>query len=125
MNGFNKLKALSLCLTACVAAGAIAACVIRLRGDEHQAGPLTSAAVQSETSVTMPEQCCTVRYEQNEGFLECQRRWAERRRRFLGEMRHPSFDPESGPPDAEPLSPLPKDETRLHLGYPSIPAQSE
>jgi conjugative transfer region protein TrbK len=126
MSGFNPCKALSLCLTACVAMLVVAACAIPLRGDDDQARSPASLVQQSDPIATKLEQCRTVNYDQKDDLLQCQQLWAEKRRRFLGEMRGSSLRPEGRIPSTGSLSPGPrKDESRLPSGYPAIPAQSE
>lgn len=126
MSGFNTFKALSLCLTACVATLVVAACAIPLRGDDDQAGSPTSLVQQSEPMATKLKQCRTVKYEQKDALLECQKLWTEQRRQFMGQMGGSSLRPGGGTPSIGSLPALPrKDESRLPSGYPAMPAQSE
>jgi conjugative transfer region protein TrbK len=126
MNRFHMYKALSLCLTSCVVVAlVIAACAIRLSGDD-QAEPPTSLAPSAEPMASRLQQCRTVKFDQQDALAECERLWAKQRQRFLGERSGPSPSPESATSGWGALPPLPrKDESYLPAGYPAIPAQSE
>ena len=98
----------------------VAACAIRLRGDEDQTSPTASADVTSDPLATKLRECRSVTYEQKDALSECRKAWAEKRRQFLGQK--PSAPPESGPSQAgSSLFVAPKDERRLPPGYPPIP----
>jgi conjugative transfer region protein TrbK len=126
MRRSNTFKAWSVGVTVCVAALMIAACVIRLRSDDDQAGSSTSLAQQAKPMATQLEQCRTVKYEEKDALLECQKLWAEKRRQFLDEMSGSSLGPESGTPTTGSLPLVPrKDGSRLPSNYPAVPAQSE
>ena len=119
-------KALSLCLTTfVVAALVIAACAIRLRGDD-QAEPPAPLARGAEPMASRLEQCRTVELEQQDALAECERLWTKQRQRFLGERSGPSQRPASATSGLGSLPLVPrKDESYLPLGHPAIPAQSE
>jgi conjugative transfer region protein TrbK len=97
----------------------LAACAIRLRGDEAQTGAAASTDVTSDPLATKLAECRSVTYEQKDALSECRKAWAEKRRQFLGQK-----DPRpSGNGSSQPGSSLfiaPKDETRLPSGYPAI-----
>jgi conjugative transfer region protein TrbK len=118
----NRLERLTRVAAVLVAVLVIAACAIRLRGDEsdiESAGPL---APKSDSMAAKLEECRTVSSEQRDALLECQKIWAEKRRQFFGPS-GPSIYPE---PKARSSFPVPpKDESRLPSGYPFPPAQSE
>jgi len=97
----------------------VAACAIRLRGDEEHTSATSSADVTSDPLATKIAECRSVTDEQKDALSECRKAWAEKRRRFLGQ-KAPT------PPDYGPRSPgsslfvAPKDESRLPSGYPSV-----
>lgn len=97
----------------------LAACAIRLRGDEPQTEPSASADAVSDPLATKLRECRSVTYEQKDALSECRKAWAEERRQFLRKETPSSFcngSPREGPP----LFVSPKDESRLSPGYPSI-----
>ncbi|MCS3765604.1 MULTISPECIES: putative entry exclusion protein TrbK-alt [Bradyrhizobium] len=118
---FERLPmAVALGLTVLV----VAACAIRLRGDESATQSSASHAAKPDPTAAKLEQCRTVIYEQREALLECQRIWAERRSQFLGKSG--SVNGLSVVGTAPSSSPVPrKDESRLPSLSPSIPSQSE
>ncbi|WP_407154782.1 putative entry exclusion protein TrbK-alt [Bradyrhizobium sp. STM 3557] len=125
MSDARRFKVLCLCATACVAALVVTSCEIRLRGDDRQVGSPTSLAQHFEPMAAKLEQCRTVKYEQKDALLACQELWAEKRRRFLEQMRGPSLSPGDGTPSAG-SPPVPrKDESRLPSDYAAIPAEGE
>ena len=97
----------------------VAACTIRLRGDEAQQNTPASADVTSDPLATKLAECRSVTYEQKDALSECRKAWAGKRRRFLGQK---APAPSGGePPQAgSSLFVAPKDESRLPSGYPSI-----
>ncbi|HVI05317.1 MAG TPA: putative entry exclusion protein TrbK-alt [Sphingomicrobium sp.] len=98
---------------------AVAACAIRLRGDEGQTNTTASADVTSDPLETKLAECRSVTYEQKDALFECRKAWAEKRRQFLGQKA--PAPPSSEPPQAgSPLFVSPKDESRLPSGYPPI-----
>ncbi|WP_342709616.1 putative entry exclusion protein TrbK-alt [Bradyrhizobium sp. B124] len=103
---------------------AIAACAIRLRGDESPPESSTLAP-KGDAAAAKLNQCRTVTYEQKDALLECQNIWADQRSRFLGgRVSSNSSDSRAGV--APSPSPVPrKDESRLSPGYPPVPSQSE
>ncbi|WP_407179975.1 putative entry exclusion protein TrbK-alt [Bradyrhizobium sp. STM 3562] len=102
----------------------VAACAIRLRGDEDQIKPTLSLAPNSDSMPAKLEQCRTVSYEHSDALRACQKIWAEKRRQFLGQT-NASMPAASEPSNAGSSPALPKDESRLPSGYPAIRAQSE
>jgi conjugative transfer region protein TrbK len=97
----------------------LAACAIKLRGDEGQTSATASTDVIADPLAAKLAECRSVTYEQKDALSECRRAWAEKRRQFLGQR-----DPgPSGSGSSLPGSSLfiaPKDETRLPSGYPAI-----
>ena len=99
----------------------LAACAIRLRGDEDQAKSSASAIDRtSDAQATKLAECRSVTYEQKDALSECRKVWAEKRRQFL-EQKAPSASSGNGTPqDGSSLFVPPKDESRLLPGYPPI-----
>jgi conjugative transfer region protein TrbK len=101
----------------------VAACAIKLRGDEDQISALPSAQEVDPLAAELAR-CRTVTSEQKDALAECRRIWAEQRRQFLGQSKTPT--PASHPDDSAPNIGFPapgprKDKSRLPLGWPSIP----
>ena len=98
----------------------VAACAIRLRGDEDQINSSASAERTSDPLATKLAECRSVTYEQKDALSECRKAWAEKRRQFLGQKAS-SASSENGPPrEGSSLFVAPKDESRLPSGYPQI-----
>ncbi|MGY8681543.1 putative entry exclusion protein TrbK-alt [Bradyrhizobium sp. UFLA05-153] len=122
----NKLEKLPMVLAVTLAVLVVAACAIRLHGDQDQAPSEASIAEESSDSVAAKlEQCRTVQYEQKDALLACRKLWAEKRREFLGFGRGSSgasisqTNPDASSPQRG------KDESRLPSGYPTIPTNDE
>jgi len=97
----------------------VAACAIRLRGDEDQINSSASVDGATDPLVTKLAECRSVTYEQKDALSECRNAWAEKRRQFLGQK--PSASSEKGnPQEGSSLFVPPKDESRLSPGYPPI-----
>jgi len=97
----------------------VAACAIRLRGDEDQTSAAASADVTSDPLATKLGECRSVTSEQKDALSQCRKAWAEKRRQFLGQKTPPL--PDSAPRQAgSSLFVTPKDATRLPSGYPPI-----
>nr|WP_245287050.1 putative entry exclusion protein TrbK-alt [Bradyrhizobium sp. Tv2a-2] len=88
----------------------VAACAIRLRGDESQTPFVRSADGVSGELATKLAECRSVTYEQKDVLTECRKVWAEKQRQFLGQKRPATLPNNSG-------SLAPKDEARLPSGY--------
>jgi conjugative transfer region protein TrbK len=97
----------------------LAACAIRLRGDEDGTNATRSADVTSDSLATKLAECRSVTYEQQDVLSECRKAWAEKRRQFLGQK---GSAPSGGasPKAGSSLFVAPKDENRLPPGYPAI-----
>jgi conjugative transfer region protein TrbK len=128
MTAHGRLDRLSMVAGVAVMVLVLAACAIKLRGDEDQfsaspsiqdADPLAAALVR----------CRTVTPEQKEGLAECRRIWAEQRRQFLGQSKAPAptAHPNDNAPNGQPPASSPrKDKSRLPQGWPSIsPSESK
>jgi conjugative transfer region protein TrbK len=106
----------------------VAACAIKLRGDEDQISALPSAQEVDPLAAELAR-CRTVTSEQKDALAECRRIWAEQRRPFLGQSKIPTPTglPNDNAPNIRFPAPGPrKDESRLPQGWPSIsPSESE
>ncbi|WP_235782943.1 putative entry exclusion protein TrbK-alt [Bradyrhizobium murdochi] len=117
----NRFERLPIAVAVGLAVLSVAACAIRLRGDESATQSSASLAPKADATAAKLEQCRTVTYEQKEALLECQKIWAQRGQ-FLGG----SGSPSRGVGTAPFSSPVPrKDESRVQPGHPSIPSQNE
>jgi conjugative transfer region protein TrbK len=97
----------------------VAACAIRLRGDEDQINSSASVDRAADPLATKLAECRSVTYEQKDALSECRKAWAEKRRQFLEQR--PSVSSEKGSPqEGSSLFVPPKDESRLSPGYPPI-----
>ena len=96
----------------------VAACTIRLRGDEGQSQPTASVAREADPMAARLERCRDVTYDQKAALQDCRRIWAERRRQFLGQGSEPSVDERDGAPST---SATPKDKSRLPADSLSTP----
>jgi conjugative transfer region protein TrbK len=123
MNAPSRLDRLSVVAGVAAMVLVLAACAIKLRGDEDQfsaspsiqdADPLAAALVR----------CRTVTPEQKEVLAECRRIWAEQRRQFRGQGKTPTptAHPNDNAPNGQPSTSAPrKDKSRQPQGWPSIP----
>jgi conjugative transfer region protein TrbK len=98
----------------------VAACAIRLRGDEPQTSSPTSVDGASDPLATKLAECRSVTYEQKDALSECSKAWAEKRRQFLGQKAPPSPFDKGASQEGPSLFVPPKDESRLSPGYPPI-----
>ena len=97
----------------------VAACAIRLRGDEAQTNAPASADVTYDPLTAKLAECRSVTYEQKDALSECRKAWAEKRRQFLGQKAPAASDTGAAHAGSS-LFAAPKDESRLPSGYPSI-----
>jgi conjugative transfer region protein TrbK len=97
----------------------VAACAIRLRGDEAQTNTPASADVTSDPLTAKLAECRSVTYEQKDALSQCRKAWAEKRRQFLGQKAPAASDTGTAHAGSS-LFAAPKDESRLPSGYPSI-----
>jgi conjugative transfer region protein TrbK len=96
----------------------VAACAIRLRGEEPT-DAATSTEMTSDPLAAKLRECRAVTYEQKEALSECRKAWAAQRRQFLGQKAPAPSD--SGPPQAgSSLFVAPKDESRSPSANPPI-----
>lgn len=121
----NRFERLPMAVALGFAVLVVAACAIRLRGNESASQSSSSFASKTDAPAAKVAQCRTVTYEQKEALLECRKIWAEQRNEFLsGGGSSSGLDSRAGTaPYASPV--LRKDESRLSSGSPSMPSQSE
>jgi conjugative transfer region protein TrbK len=128
MTARSRLDRLSIVASVAVMVLVVAACAIKLRGDEDQISALPSAQEVDPLAAELAR-CRTVTSEQKDALAQCRRIWAEQRRQFLGQSKTPT--PASHPDDSAPNIGFPapgprKDKSRLPQGWPSIsPSESE
>jgi conjugative transfer region protein TrbK len=116
----KKLDRLPIMAAAVLVVLVVAACAIRLGGDEGQTNPSVSADRSSASLATKLAECRSVTYEQKDALAECRKAWAEKRRQFLGQ-KAPSASSNNGTPqEGSSLFVPPKDESRLSPGYPPM-----
>jgi conjugative transfer region protein TrbK len=117
MQKFNGIPyvAVFLALVALIAA----ACTIPLRGDADYPKVSESGDATPDPLAAKLAECRSVTYEQEDTLAECRKAWAEKRRQFLGQKAPKA--PDIGTPGAgSSLLVMPKDESRLPSGLPSI-----
>jgi conjugative transfer region protein TrbK len=98
----------------------VAACAIRLRGDESQTPFGASADQASDPLVKRLEGCRSVTYDQKDALSECRKAWAEKRHQFLGQKTPSTSSGDGGAQEGMPLFVPPRDEGRLSPDYPLI-----
>lgn len=116
----KKLEQLPYAAAVILVVLVLAACAIRLRGDEPQTNSPALADGVSDPLATKLAECRSVAYEQKDALSECRKAWAERRRQFLGQKAPPSTSDSASPQEDLSLFVPPKDGSRLSPGYPSI-----
>ena len=128
MSARSRLDRLPMVAGVAVMVLVVAACAIKLRGDEDQISALPSAQAVDPLAAELAR-CRTVTSEQKDALAECRRIWAEQRRQFLGQSKTPTPTglPNDNAPNIRFPAPGPrKDESRLPQGWPSIsPSESE
>jgi conjugative transfer region protein TrbK len=97
----------------------LAACAIRLRGDEGQTSATASTDVTADPLATKLAECRSVTYEQKDTLSECRKAWAEKRRQFLGQKAPAASDTGAAQAGSS-LFVAPKNESRLPAGDPPI-----
>jgi conjugative transfer region protein TrbK len=63
----------------------VAACTIRLRGDEEPTKMSASAGAPADPLAAELAECRSVTYEQKDALSDCRKAWAAKRRQFLGQ----------------------------------------
>jgi conjugative transfer region protein TrbK len=97
----------------------LAACAVRLRGDEAQTSTSASDHVISDPLARKLTECRSVTYEQKEALSECRKAWAEKRRQFFGQKAPAASDTGAAQAGSS-LFVRPKDESLLPSGFPPI-----
>jgi conjugative transfer region protein TrbK len=97
----------------------VAACAIRLRGDEDQLRSVSADQVPDPFATKLAE-CRSVKYEHKEALSECRKAWAEQRHQFL-RQKAPASSDNGASQEGSSLFVLPKDESRISPGYNSNP----
>jgi conjugative transfer region protein TrbK len=115
----KKLERLPTVFAALLVVLLVAACAIRLRGDEEQINSSASADQISDPLATKLAECRSVTYDQKDALSECRKAWAEKRRQFLVQ-KTPAPSVREPPQAGSSLFVAPKDESRLPSGYPPI-----
>lgn len=124
----SRIDRLSMVAGVAVMALVVAACAIKLRGDEEQIS--RSPSIQD---ADLPEaelaRCRRVMPEQTDAIEVCRRVWAEQRRQFLGQRKNlaSAAHPNANAPNGQPPTSAPrKDKSRQPQGWPPIsPPESE
>ncbi|OSI73154.1 putative entry exclusion protein TrbK-alt [Bradyrhizobium canariense] len=121
----NRFERLPIAVAAGLTVVVVAACAIRLRGDESASQSSASFASKGDAPAGRLEQCRTVSYEQKDALLECQKLWGKQRKQFF-KTSGSSTRLDNGLLSAPSSSPMPrKDESRLLPGFPFISSQSD
>ncbi|MFB6462767.1 putative entry exclusion protein TrbK-alt [Bradyrhizobium tunisiense] len=118
MSDQKAFQALSLAITVIGGAALIVACTIQLRGPDKVMGskPSSTTASTMESDLT---RCRTVTSEHSAAYQDCQRIWAENRRRFFGRGVSPT-GPAVNDRASSPMLSAPKDQSRMPQGDPSV-----
>lgn len=119
MSDQKAFQALSLAVTAIGGAALIVACTIQLRGPDKIMGPKPSSATASRPMESDLTRCRTVTSEHSPAYQDCQRIWAENRRRFF-RPGVSSISPAVNDRASSPVLSAPKDQSRMPQGDPSI-----
>jgi len=119
----HKLKRLPALAAVALVVLVVAACAVRLRGDESQPRSTTSTDPTSDQLATKPTECRSVTYEQKDILADCRKAWAEKRRQFLGQKASSAADNRSS--QEGPSLFVPRDESRLAPGNNSSPQGKE
>lgn len=119
MSDQKAFQALSLAITVIGGAALIVACTIQLRGPDKIMGPKPSSATASRPMESDLTRCRTVTSEHSPAYQDCQRIWAENRRRFF-RPGVSSISPAANDRASSPLPPAPKDQSRMPQGDPSV-----
>lgn len=119
MSDQRAFQALSLAITVIGGAALIVACTIQLRGPDKIMDPKPSSATASRPMESDLTRCRTVTSEHSPAYQDCQRIWAENRRRFFGQGMS-SISPAANDRASSPLLSAPKDQSRMPQGDSSV-----
>ena len=113
----KKLERLPSLAAVMLAVLVVAACAIRLRGDEDQINSSAPIDQAADPLATKLAECRSVTYEQKDALSECRNAWSEKRRQFLGQKPSASSEKVNSQEGSSLFVP-PKDESRLSPDYP-------
>lgn len=119
MSDQKAFQALSLAVTVIGGAALIVACTIQLRGPDKIMGPKPSSATASRPMESDLTRCRTVTSEHSPAYQDCQRIWAENRRRFFRPGMS-SISPAANDRAGSPVLSAPKDQSRMPQGDSSV-----
>lgn len=119
MSDQKAFQALSLAIMVVGGAALIVACTIQLRGPDKIMGPKPSSATATIPMETDLTRCRTVTSEHSPAYQDCQRIWAENRRRFFRPSVS-SISPAVNDRASSPVLSAPKDQSRMPQGDPSV-----
>lgn len=119
MSDQKAFQAVSLAIAVIAGAALIVACTIQLRGPDKVMGPKQSSAIASSPMESDLTRCRTVTSEHSPAYQDCQRIWAENRRRFFGPGMS-SISPAANDRAGSPVLSAPKDQSRMPQGDPSV-----
>ncbi len=115
MTDVRAFKVLSLATT--IGVFVVAACTIQLRGGEEASAP-PKAEQTTDVDGSDLARCRSVTSEETASYQNCQKVWAENRRRFFGKKDGATVSGRGDP--ASSLPSAPKDQSRMPQGYPSV-----
>lgn len=121
----KKLERLPYAAALLLVALVLAACAIRLRGDEPRTDSPASTDGVTDPLATKLRECRSVTYEQKDALSDCRKAWAEKRRQFLDQKAPPPSSDNGIPQDGPSLFVPRKHESRLSPGSPSIQSGKE
>ncbi|WP_234685206.1 putative entry exclusion protein TrbK-alt [Bradyrhizobium monzae] len=119
MSNQKAFQALSLAITAIGGTALIVACTIQLRGPDKVTSPKPSSATASSQMESDLTRCRTVTSEHSPAYQDCQRIWAENRRRFFGQGVSATGSAVNDRASS-PLLSAPKDQSRMPQGDSSV-----
>lgn len=121
----NRFERLPITVAVGLTVLSVGACAIRLSGDESASQSSALLISKGDAPAAKLDRCRTVTYEEKDTLLECQKIWAEQRKKFLKAGGSSSRPDNAGglAPFSSPVSR--KDESRILPGSPSVPSQSE
>lgn len=114
MTDTGPFKALSPLIS--VGVLVVAGCAIQLRGGENSSAPKEEQTKDVDRSELA--RCRTVSSEHAGDYQHCQKVWAENRRRFFVKR-------DSAAAAETAVTPVPKDQSRMQQGYPSVGVPEE
>lgn len=119
MSDQKAFQAVSLTITVIAGAALIVACTIQLRGPDKIMGSKSSSIAASRPMESDLTRCRTVTSEHSPAYQDCQRIWAENRRRFF-RPGVSSISPAASDRASSPVLSAPKDQSRMPQGDPSV-----